>query len=219
MSAIMKSINTQIFMILLKRLEPQQCVELARKRLKEFLIRGIYDMTQRFKDAIKFIKEKHFGQVRKFDKKPYIIHPIRVANIVKKFKPASKNIDDLLIASLLHDTKEDTNATSTEIREKFGNLVSSLVTELTSDKDKIEKLGKEQYLSQKMTEELTDYGLVLKLADRLQNTGDFEIADPKFVKKYAKETRGILNQLQNRKLTSTQKKLVDAIDKNIKKYE
>lgn len=176
-------------------------------------------MTRRFKEALKFIKEKHFGQVRKFDKKPYIIHPIRVANIVKKFKPASKNIDDLLIASLLHDTREDTNTTTTEIREKFGNLVSSLVSELTSDKDKIEKLGKEQYLSEKMTEELTDYGLVLKLADRLQNTGDFEIADPKFVQKYAKETRGILNKLKDRKLTSTQKKLVEAIDKNIKKYE
>jgi len=171
----------------------------------------------KFREALSFIREKHAGQFRKFDKKPYIVHPIQVAKIIKKFKGNSKNIDDLMIAALLHDTLEDTNATLPEIRKRFGNLVSSLVKELTSEKEKIEKLGKALYLSKKMVEELTDYGLSLKLADRLSNTSDFTIADPAFVKKYVAETNKIIESLSKRELTSTQKKLLAEIEKNIEK--
>lgn len=171
----------------------------------------------KFREALQFIREKHAGQFRKFDKKPYIVHPISVAKIIKKFKGNSHAIDELMIAALLHDTLEDTNTTIKEIREKFGNLVSSLVKELTSEAEKIAKLGKALYLSKKMTEELTDWGLALKLADRLQNTSDFEVADPAFVKKYVIETNKIIESLSNRKLTSTQKKLIFEIEKNIEK--
>lgn len=173
----------------------------------------------KFREALKFIREKHAGQVRKFDHKPYIVHPIRVSKFIKKFKGNSKHIDELMIAALLHDTLEDTNTTVLEIKKKFGNLVASLVKELTSDADKIEKLGKSLYLSKKMTEELTDYALVLKLADRLDNTNDFKIADPKFVAKYAAETGKIIESLEKRELTSTQKNILEQIKKNVQKAQ
>lgn len=118
-----------------------------------------------------------------------------------------------------HYTIEDTNTTVLEIKKKFGNLVASLVKELTSDADKIEKLGKSLYLSKKMSEELTDYALVLKLADRLDNTNDFKIADPKFVTKYAAETSEIIESLEKRELTSTQKNILEQIKKNVRKVQ
>jgi (p)ppGpp synthase/HD superfamily hydrolase len=121
-----------------------------------------------------------------------------------------------MTAAFLHDTVEDTPTTLMEIKNKFGNLVASLVKELTSDSDKIKKLGKTEYLSNKMTEELTDYALVLKLADRLDNVSDFPKATASFVEKYKKETNSILNKLEERDLTGTQKKLIAAIKEKLK---
>lgn len=176
----------------------------------------VNEANEQLKKAAAFAKERHTGQTRKFDGKPYFIHPVRVARIVKQFKGKSKNIDDLMTAAFLHDTVEDTPTTLMEIKSKFGNLVASLVKELTSDADKIKKLGKTDYLSNKMTEELTDYALVLKLADRLDNVSDFPKATASFVEKYKKETNSILKKLEERELTSTQKKLVAAIKEKLK---
>lgn len=170
----------------------------------------------KIKQAIEFAKKKHEGQFRKFDKKPYVVHPIRVQEIVNKFKGTSKNIEAIRIAGLLHDTVEDTETTLQEIREIFGNLVASLVNELTSDSDKIEKYGKTEYLKKKLTNDLSDYGLVLKLADRLDNVSDFPTAGEKFVTKYKKETEEIISHLElNRKLTGTQKKIIEKIKEKI----
>ena len=162
--------------------------------------------------AVKFAKEQHEGQVRKFDKKPYVVHPLRVQKIITQFKGQSKNIEALRIAALLHDTVEDGNTSLAEIRNIFGNLVASLVNELTSDSDKIEKFGKTEYLKKKLSNDLSDYGLVLKLADRLDNVSDFDKASEGFVQKYKKETNEIISYLEKtRKLTGTQKKLIERI--------
>lgn len=173
----------------------------------------------RLKEASSFANLHHAGQTRKFDGKPYSIHPTRVAKIIKDFKGKSKNIDDLMIAAFLHETLEDTKATPEEISNKFGELVLSLVQELTSDTEKIKEKGKSKYLADKMTKELTSYGLVLKLADRLDNVSDFPKAPSKFVTKYKKETEDILKQLkEERVLTDTQSRLVTAIEKKLSKF-
>lgn len=175
-------------------------------------------------DAFKFARKKHAGQERKFEKtvkgksKKYVSHPVRVARIVREFKGKSKNINKLLAAALLHDTVEDTDTTVTEIEKKFGKMVGSIVHELTSDKNQIEKEGKTEYLAKKMSENLTNYALVLKLADRLDNVRGFNMAPEKFVNKYRKETANILIALDKvRKLTSTQKELVKEIWKHVEK--
>jgi (p)ppGpp synthase/HD superfamily hydrolase len=169
--------------------------------------------------ALRFAAKKHKGQVRKYGGKPYVSHPIEVSKIVQEFKGNSKNLEALRIASLFHDLVEDTDTSLTEIRELFGNLVSSIVKELTSDSDKIKQIGKANYLSDKLTYDLTDYGLVIKLADRLSNTNDLDKATLEFRAKYIKETDQILTSLETkRRLTSTQKNLVAAIRSNINKW-
>ena len=105
------------------------------------------------KDLIKraeiFAQEKHKGQLRK-DGTPYILHPLRVSGIVKKFKKSHK-IDELIAAAILHDTLEDTDTGVSELRENFGEIVTLLVVELTSDKFKTNSIGKTNYLSEKMS--------------------------------------------------------------------
>lgn len=168
--------------------------------------------------AREYAEKQHKGAYRKFAGEPYVEHPKRVAKFVKKFKRSHK-LDDLISAALLHDTIEDTDTTEEDLEKMFGGLVSSLVKELSSDKEEIEKIGKKEYLAKKMTG-MSSWGLVIKLADRLDNVSDLKDASEKFREKYSKETKYILNQLEkNRELTKTQNKIMREIKKKLKELQ
>ena len=82
--------------------------------------------------AIHFATSKHAGQLRKGTTIPYIVHPLETMNILR-----AMNADtNLLIAGLLHDTVEDTDATAEEIAEIFGTDVAALVNGHSEDKSK-----------------------------------------------------------------------------------
>ena len=168
-------------------------------------------------EAMHYAAAKHAGQVRKFSGKEYATHPQKVAQIVMNFKK-SKNLDVLMAAAHLHDTIEDTDTTFTALQKEFGNLIASLVNELSSDSEMIKKVGKTKYLTDKMIS-MSDYALVIKLADRLQNVSDLISGSPKWANKYATETEYILKELEaKRKLTRSQTKLVKAIKRTVKEF-
>ena len=160
--------------------------------------------------AYALAKEKHEGQTR-MTGGAYFQHPKRVAEIVFKYKE-SKEIDALMASALLHDIVEDTDTSLSDINEAFGELVASLVKELTSTKEERNNYpSKAQYLSAKMVN-MTNWGLVIKLADRLDNVSDLDKCTEEFRLKYTKETRFIIESLLNyRNLTSTQWILVSKI--------
>jgi (p)ppGpp synthase/HD superfamily hydrolase len=162
-------------------------------------------------DIIIFAAKKHRGQSRKGNKLPYIIHPTRVAMILLELKE-SKNINLLLAVCFLHDTVEDCGVSLKTIAKKFGHAIASLVGELTLDKDKYETIGKTEYLCQEVLQ-MSSYALCIKLCDRLDNVRDMKSMTPEFRAKYSAETRKILENLSNRKLTKTHKKLVKLIQK------
>lgn len=167
--------------------------------------------------AKEFAKKAHKGQWRKFSGEPYVEHPKRVAKYVEKLKK-SHRLEDLVTAANLHDTIEDTDVTADEIEKLFGSLVASLVKELSSDGEGIKQKGKSQYLADKMID-MSSWGLVIKLADRLDNISDLHRASVKFREKYVKETNFILRRLsQERKLTRTHKKLINIIQRKLKEY-
>lgn len=170
--------------------------------------------------AIVFAQEKHKGQIRK-DGTPYIIHPLRVSEIVKKFKK-SHRINELMAAAILHDTLEDTDTTLFELKENFGELVAMLVYTLTTDKDKSERIGKLNYLSKKLCSSklVSRWALVIKLADRLDNVSDLNSMDSEFAEKMKTETTDLLINLEKkRKLTPTQKRLVEEIRTKLKELK
>lgn len=169
------------------------------------------------KAALIFAKEKHKNQNRKVTNEPYVNHPISVAKILRENKKSHK-IKELVAAAFLHDTLEDTNTTEHELEKLFGKLITSLVLELTTDEKEKEKIGKEKYLAEKMSDDsrMSNWALVIKLADRLDNVSDLKNADEKFRKRYTKETRHILETLEkNRKLSSTHKKLIKKIEEKL----
>lgn len=147
--------------------------------------------------AIEFATAKHEGQVRKVTGEPYITHPIMVSYILAQYKQ-SKNIEELICASLLHDTLEDTDTSFSEIVTEFSPLVASLVLELTNDDSIIKEVGKLQYMKTKLIG-ISSYALTIKLADRLANMSD------KPTQKSINETVEIIKHIsKERKLSTTQ---------------
>jgi len=178
-----------------------------------------FSLTKKeFVSVIDFIKIKHDGQYRKYSLCPYFIHPVRVASMVYKYKESHK-IDELVIASLCHDLLEDTSTTEKEIEEKFGLQVLSLVQELTTNKQECEKIGKANYLANKMIN-MSSWALVIKLCDRLDNISDFIYASDTFVQKYGNETLNILKVLicLRKDLSATHIKLINMIKMQLSMY-
>ena len=120
--------------------------------------------------AKRFASRKHGerGQTRKATGAPYIVHPEGVAKIVKDFG----GDDEQIQAAWLHDTMEDTGTWEEDLREKFGDRVADLVSELTNDDFAIRSIGKEDYMSNKLVN-LSDDALLIKLSDFLYNIKDY----------------------------------------------
>ena len=167
--------------------------------------------------AIIFATDKHQGQVRKGDGKPYILHPMKVMITLMSIKK-SNNIYLIAIASILHDVKEDCDVSLEEIANLFGHGVASLVDELSSDKSEIEKVGKQVYLLKKMLT-MSSYALRIKLGDILDNLIDIDSMNDEFKEKRIKLTRYILDGLKSRKLTNTHNKIIKEIKKELLQYK
>jgi len=79
--------------------------------------------NDRIVEAFEFAYTAHKGICRKKSNIPYIVHPIDVASTLMK-NNASENT---VIAGLLHDVVEDTEIPLSEIRDRFGDEVATLV--------------------------------------------------------------------------------------------
>ncbi len=163
--------------------------------------------------AIEFSVGKHDGQKRKGTGLPYFVHPFSTMILLMKYKSDSKNVESLIVAALLHDTLEDTKCSYYEIEQEFNSMIASIVLELTSNKKLIKKMGKNEYLIQKMIG-MSKYALTIKLVDRLANIKD------KPSLKYAKDTTVLLEELsKNRELNKTQYYIILDIEGEILKIE
>lgn len=82
--------------------------------------------------ALDFAAEKHRDQRRKgIEASPYINHPIQVAEVLANHG----GVDDkeALMAAVLHDTIEDTEATHADLAARFGTTAADLVLEVTDE--------------------------------------------------------------------------------------
>jgi (p)ppGpp synthase/HD superfamily hydrolase len=126
----------------------------------------IKNQNPMLQQAIDYATKKHAGQMRKGTEIPYITHPLKVMEILSK-NGCSNNV---IIAGILHDTLEDTNATEEEIVSLFGNDVLAIVRSETEDKTPSWKERKSHTI-----EHLKSAPLEVKLvccADKLANLRD-----------------------------------------------
>ncbi|WP_374942585.1 RelA/SpoT family protein [Sphingomonas sp.] len=130
---------------------------------------------------------------------PYFSHPIEVAGILTEL-----HLDDETIATaILHDTVEDTVATSEEIERIFGASVARLVdgvTKLSRIEAQTETARAAENLRKFLLAMSDDIRVLLvKLADRLHNMRTLHhIAKPEKRRRIARETMDIYAPLAER---------------------
>ena len=147
--------------------------------------------------AFKFAEKLHAGQYR-VSEEPYIIHPVEVAKIL-----ATLRVDKhTLMASLLHDTIEDTGITPEQLGAEFGEDVLNLVLGITK-LDKLQFKSKEERQAENFRRLFIAMAkdvrvIFLKLADRLHNMRTLNYMTPAKQVKIAQETLDIFAPLANR---------------------
>ncbi|MFL6828079.1 MAG: RelA/SpoT family protein [Bradyrhizobium sp.] len=129
---------------------------------------------------------------------PYFSHPLEVAAILTDLK-----LDDAtIVAALLHDTIEDTEATRGEIDHIFGPEIGALVEGLTKLK-RLELVSREAKQAENLRKLLLAIAddvrvLLIKLADRLHNMRTLEFVPPASRHRIAEETLDIYAPLAGR---------------------
>ena len=144
-----------------------------------------------------FSASVHQGQMR-LSGEPYLTHPMEVAGLLTDMRMDSAAI----VTGLLHDTVEDTWATTAEIEEAFGKDVAFLVDGLTK-LSKISFRSQEEHQAENfrkmilaMSEDIRI--LMVKLADRIHNMRTLEYQTPERQQFIAQETLEIYAPLANR---------------------
>jgi len=145
--------------------------------------------------AFNVAEQAHKGQLRKSGEE-YITHPVAVTQIL-----AELGLNDVtLVASLLHDTVEDTPYSLDQLRQDFGDEIANLVDGVT----KLDKLAygptAEAETVRKMVIAMSRdiRVLVIKLADRLHNARTWGYVSSESAVRKARETLDIYAPLAHR---------------------
>jgi guanosine-3',5'-bis(diphosphate) 3'-pyrophosphohydrolase len=139
----------------------------------------------------------HQGQTR-LSGEPYIIHPMEVAGLLADLKLDVPTI----VTGFLHDTIEDTLATSQELTETFGEEVASLVegvTKISKIHFKTKQESQAENFRKMLLAMADDIRVILvKLADRLHNMRTLEFQPETKQRSIARETMDIYAPIANR---------------------
>lgn len=146
--------------------------------------------------AYEYAKAAHEGHIR-YSGEPYLTHLVAVTQLLAEIGMGPKTI----IAGLLHDIIEDTETTSEQIKETFGEEILFLVEGVT-------KLGSVRYHgTDRHNESLRKLFvatsqeirvLIVKLADRLHNMQTLQYVPAEKQKRIARETLEIYVPIAHR---------------------
>ncbi|AWK87278.1 HD domain-containing protein [Azospirillum thermophilum] len=128
-----------------------------------------------FARALDFAAHKHIDQRRKGVRaEPYVNHLSEVALMVAE---ATEGQDPVaVIAALLHDTLEDTDASYEEIERNFGAEVASVVAETTDDKRLRKAERKQRQID--TAPHASPRAKLVKLADKVSNLRSMAVSPP-----------------------------------------
>ena len=139
--------------------------------------------------AMYFAIKQHGITLRKYDKMLYISHCLEVASIVKTVS----DDENMIAASWLHDTVEDTDCSTDNIFEIFGEKVAmyvEMLTDISEPSDGNRKIRKQIDLEH--TKRACPTAKTIKLADIISNTISICQYDSGFARTYIPEMRKLL---------------------------
>ncbi len=135
------------------------------------------------KEAFEYGLEMHKNETREGSDMPYFVHPVGVALNLKNWD------NEMVVAGLLHDVVEDTEATLEEVTQRFGQRAAQLVRGVTK---------RDGFATMKILEEVIgEYPevMTLKLADRLDNLNDnIDKMKRETIEKYKLETPKLIQR-------------------------
>jgi guanosine-3',5'-bis(diphosphate) 3'-pyrophosphohydrolase len=147
-----------------------------------------------------YADQAHGDQMRKFANERYIVHPIRVMEIVRDFSPEIS----LLAASLLHDVLEDTAVNGEELKYFLDSVMNQqesdktfkLVNELTDVYTKaayprLNRRTRRTKEAERLSTVSSD-AQTIKYADIIDNVKDIASQDTDFAIVYIRESRQLL---------------------------
>lgn len=137
----------------------------------------------------------HEGVFRKSGE-PYITHPLAVATIAAEIGMDTTTI----VATLLHDTVEDTDYSLEDLTRDFGPEVARLVDGVTKlDKVALGAAAEAETIRKMIVAMATDPRvLVIKVADRLHNMRTMRFLPPEKQAKKARQTLDVIAPLAHR---------------------
>lgn len=151
-------------------------------------------MHEKIKKAMKFAQEKHSSQM--YDHFPYFKHLENVYNTLIQFGFDENNFEDLdiLIASWLHDTMEDTATSYSDLKKEFGENVAEIVYCMTDELGRNRKEKKEKTYPKIRS---ISKSIILKVADRIANVQhSIDENNISFIEMYKKEFEDFQHNLR-----------------------
>lgn len=142
---------------------------------------------RRIADAVLYAIEKHQNQRRR-DGTPYIAHPIRVAECLRRV--GGVDDADVIIAALLHDAIEDTDCEWDDLDKRFGRRVADLVATLSGDMRLPKPQRREEVIERARTAPREAQSI--RLADRLDNLLDMNGFSPARKQEYVEGSQKTL---------------------------
>jgi len=174
-----------------------------------------------------FADRAHGQQVRKYTGERYIVHPVRVMEMVREFKEDTH----VLAAALLHDVLEDTSVTPKEMEEALLRMMDpdqvnktiQLVIELTdifvkADYPKLNRRSRKEKEARRLSAVGGD-AQSIKYADIIDNVTDIVKQDAAFAKVFVQEAKKMLLVMEagNPQLRARAVALVDQCLQHLKK--
>jgi len=160
-------------------------------------IKELFPYSLKIKDTYGFASYLHRDQKR-LTGEPYFSHLEEVANIIvgwlslAKGKPIPPQIEDLLVAALLHDSVEDQGLRLDTIKQCFGENVAELVEGVTL----VEKSPSSENLKLIARKgKLDPLVFILKLADRLHNMRTIDYLPEEKRQQKSQETLAVYTKL------------------------
>ena len=175
---------------MVKQYAHEICVNQGMDKSDIEIIRHVTSLADRY----------HGKQVRKFTGERYIVHPVRVMEMVRAYN----NDIRVLCAALLHDVLEDTPVTEEEMTESllavFGRADAEKITGLVVDltdifiKSSFPRLNRRSRKNREATRlsQVSADAQTIKYADLIDNVSDIVRQDAGFARTYIYEAKKML---------------------------
>jgi (p)ppGpp synthase/HD superfamily hydrolase len=122
--------------------------------------------------AVAFAEQRHDGQRRRYDRAPFIHHPLEVATLLRDAGAG----DELVAAGVLHDVVEKASVSPGELEDRFGPRVAGLVCAVSENPAIAEYAARKAALREQVAYAGED-ALMLFAADKLSKVR--ELHDPR----------------------------------------